>query len=239
MFMVLSVITKSVITTCVLLFLFNVCPPLRLSCDAVVSCSDGSARAVYSYVRQFYLHRNIYVHRTVTKFITHGSTCTFLVRYMKDNFPSPTAVICIGSARIIIQSPHRSLLAPPHITALPRIMICQSPLIRFPYTVIMTQVMVRVHPVHLTNVTSHCNAGAFWFCVIFIYMLLELSDVNQLIKWNVARVSITLASLVAVFAGRVYSVRLVHTMSGVSVTCCSATSAFCRSTTVSCIYSCF
>ena len=37
------------------------------------------------------------------------------------------------SARIIIQSPHHSLLAPPHITALPRVMICQSPLIRFPY----------------------------------------------------------------------------------------------------------
>ena len=37
------------------------------------------------------------MHRTVTEFlIAHGSTCTFLARYMKDNFPSPTAVMCIG-----------------------------------------------------------------------------------------------------------------------------------------------
>jgi len=42
---------------------------------------------------------NIYTHRTVTKFITHGSTFTF-VRYTEDNFPTPTAVICMGPHRL-------------------------------------------------------------------------------------------------------------------------------------------
>jgi len=33
-----------------------------------------------------FIYINIYTHRTVMEFITHGSTCTFLARYMKDHF---------------------------------------------------------------------------------------------------------------------------------------------------------
>jgi len=55
--------------------------------------------------------------------MAHGSTCTFLTRYTKDHFPSPTAVICLGlhglSSNPRIHLVRRSLLAPPHITALP------------------------------------------------------------------------------------------------------------------------
>ena len=77
------------------------------------------------------------MHRIVTEFITHGSTCTFLVRYMKDLFHSPTAIMCIGlhglSPNPCIPWVRRSLLALPHIAAWPRALIRQSPLTRFPY----------------------------------------------------------------------------------------------------------
>jgi len=71
-------------------------PPL--SPPWITPLTDGSVnqheRCTVIYIS--FIYRNIYTHRTVTEFIAHGSTCTFLARYMKDNFPSPTAVIGVG-----------------------------------------------------------------------------------------------------------------------------------------------
>jgi len=76
----------------------------------------------------------------ITEFTAHGSTCTFLVRYMKDHFPSHTAVISIGLHGL---SPNPASLgyaaagAAPHHRVTPRF-TRQSPLARFPYSLTVT-----------------------------------------------------------------------------------------------------
>jgi len=70
-------------------------PPLRpsvmlLFLVLMVALTSTSGLQLYT----CFIYTNIYTHRTVMEFITQGSICTFLVRYMKDHFPSHTAVIC-------------------------------------------------------------------------------------------------------------------------------------------------
>ena len=88
----------------------NVCPLVRPSVMLLLAL----ALAVYSYIHRFYLQKHLQ-HWTVTEFLAHGLTCTFLAHYVKDNFPSPTDVIYIGLHRLssnpYIPQLCRSLLA--------------------------------------------------------------------------------------------------------------------------------
>jgi len=91
------------------------------------------------YTKSVFLYTSVLFTETFTRiglyngvFTAHGSTCTFLARYMKDHLSSPTAVICIGlhglSSNPYIPWVRRSLLAPPTSPRYPAFLLVNHPL---------------------------------------------------------------------------------------------------------------